>query len=186
MCIVIGLGFLGFMPLGILSPELAVGDWWLVGSFPRRFPWWRLLFGGGSDRIPFNKATFVPNRGRISLLLEFSSCCRGGRRREMEEMGSSSLHPVGMKLFFFLLRRGSSGLKEGRSISFLFRPSPAFVIGLRSRRAWGFPSRYASTDNRILLQRVVLAAHKAIDATVLFLVWFGKPVIFSCSGDSEV
>jgi hypothetical protein len=102
MCIVVGLGFLGFMPFGILSPELVVVDWWLVGSSPWRLPWWRLLFGGGSGWIPLNKATFVPNRERIYLLLEFSSRCRGGRRREMEELGNAHLHPVGLKLFFFL------------------------------------------------------------------------------------
>jgi hypothetical protein len=104
MCTGVALGLLGVLPLWRFSPEFAGGFRRFAGSFPCWSPWWKLSGGGGSGRISPNKLVFGPLRVRILLFLASSSCCHGGRGREVEVRWFWGLFVVDLQLLPALKR----------------------------------------------------------------------------------
>lgn len=168
------------MPFWELSPELTGGIRWSPDSSSCWFPWWRVAVGGGSGRVPYNKLVLWPDRERILQLSVFSSCCHGGRRREMELW--RILWPILVALQLFPFRehmRVMSDLTAGvnRGVA----PADAPLASARSRRprrvtdaaisTRTFPLQVYSDDSAAPCWRLVFLsgeAHASIQATADF------------------
>jgi hypothetical protein len=142
MCTVVVVGLVGVMPFWSFSPEFAGGFWWSASSPLCWFPWWRLSGGGRSGWSSFNKLVFGPERVWIFLFLASSSCCHGGRGREVEERWISRLYLVDIQLFPFLLcelMRVSSLAPAGETdltvgVNRGVAPADVLLASLKSRR----------------------------------------------------